>query len=94
MVHEEDRTLRPGKRLLDAPDRGEDPGPRPNRGNEWVIHPHLGPEVCKLLDDLDDRGLSRVVDVLLVDRIFKAIFNSVDPPANINHSFLSSVTCL
>jgi hypothetical protein len=64
------------------------------RGDEQVVDPHVGSEICKFLDDLDDRGLSRVVDVLLVDRIFKAIFNSVDPPANINHSFLSSVTCL
>ena len=67
MIHQEDRTLRPGKRLLDTPDRGKHPGLRCERGDERVVDPHLGPEVCEFLDDLDRRRLPGVVDVLFVE---------------------------
>lgn len=69
MVHEEDRTLRTEKRLFDAPGRGKHLGLRRKRGNERIVDPHLGPEVCKLLDDLDRGRLRGVVDVPLVFRI-------------------------
>ncbi len=68
MIHEKHRTLRPGERLLDAPDRDKHPGLRRKGGYEGIVDPHLSPEIDQFLDDLDRRRLPGIVDILLVGK--------------------------
>ena len=91
MVHEENRTLSPGKCLLDTPDRGKHPGLRRERGDERVIDPHVGPEVGKFLDDLDRGRFPGVVDVLLVGKAHDDDLRTVEALTNLPETFLGEV---
>lgn len=91
MVHEEDRALRTGERLLDAPDRGKYPGLRRERGDERIVDPHVGTEVGKLLDDRDRGRLPGVADVLLVGEGHDGDLRPVEALAGLPEAALGEV---
>lgn len=91
MIYEEDRTLRPTESLLNAPDRGKHPGLRPNRRNEGIVDPHVGPEIDQLLDDLDGGRLPGIVDVLLVGKAHDRDFRPIEALANLPETSIGEV---